>query len=375
MSPAPFVTDPRPARPRRGWRRPVLWMSVALHAAILLALMITPWEKPPDSGLGSPSVSVILGPTTETPTSTTATPEAATGTPDAQTAQRTAPPDLTRGENTPDVTASSEPPQQAQPPAPPSAAQPVPPPPVAAFAPPTPAAAAPPPPASALTESDAALPVPPVPPAVAPPDYAPAAPSPTLTPQPPRTQEALLQPLLRPTPPSPPVRTTERPAVRPAPPRPPSPRPRGAPDGFPMPAFASLGGALSGSTRPSRTPSRESAGPVQVSSSNAFRPQFDISGDNLGPGWNRLIHDWIERHKYYPHEAAENGEEGVVAVSVTLGRDGHVRSVNLLQRSGSQWLDLALQALFRSQNLPPIPADFHEDQATINVQMHYILLR
>lgn len=117
------------------------------------------------------------------------------------------------------------------------------------------------------------------------------------------------------------------------------------------------------------------AGPLQASSNTAFRPQMDLSGDNLGAGWERQFKEWVDRHKYYPQEAGENGEEGVAAVTLKIGKDGRVQSVGLVQRSGSQWLDLALQALFRGQHVPGLPDNFAQPNATINVQMHYILIR
>ncbi len=67
-----------------------------------------------------------------------------------------------------------------------------------------------------------------------------------------------------------------------------------------------------------------------------------------------------------------NGEDGNVMVQVTANPDGHVTSVQLESRSGSQWLDLALLGMFRDAHLPPT----HEDEPiTFNFTMHYILIR
>ncbi len=49
-----------------------------------------------------------------------------------------------------------------------------------------------------------------------------------------------------------------------------------------------------------------------------------------------------------------NGEDGSAMVQVVANPDGHVTSVELERKSGSQWLDLALLALFRDAHLPPI---------------------
>ena len=68
-----------------------------------------------------------------------------------------------------------------------------------------------------------------------------------------------------------------------------------------------------------------------------------------------------------------NGEDGNVMVSVTANPDGRVTSVQLERRSGSQWLDMALMALFRDAQLPPLH-DANEP-ITFHFTMHYILIR
>jgi TonB family protein len=281
----------------------------------------------------------------------------------------------------PDAIASPPATPNAVPP-PPSPPAPETPPSVAALqpapqTPPTPPAPpAPPRPPSVIEDATAPpsplplLPTPPIPPAEVPPP--PRAPAPPV-------REALIQPQLArpPVPPAPvhPAAPTPPRPPRPfVPQRPPAQRPAD-PNAFPTPMFSSLGGAFSPAANRPAAPSRELPGPVQSASSSAYRPQYDLSGDDLGPGWERLFSDWVNRHKYYPDQAAENGEEGTAAVRITVDRNGRVNSVSLLERSGSQWLDAALEALFRSQSLPPLPADFAQSEATLNVQMHYILIR
>ena len=53
--------------------------------------------------------------------------------------------------------------------------------------------------------------------------------------------------------------------------------------------------------------------------------------------------------------------------------DGRVTSVELETKSGSVWLDLALQALFRGARLPPLHDE--NEPITFNFTMHYILIR
>jgi len=109
------------------------------------------------------------------------------------------------------------------------------------------------------------------------------------------------------------------------------------------------------------------------------RGGFDFApvgrGRQPGPDWRNALSAWIEAHKYYPQEAALNGEDGTVVVRVVVDRSGAVESVQLESRSGSQWLDLAAQALFRGAHLPPFPPDMSDADFTFDLTMHYILIR
>ena len=62
-------------------------------------------------------------------------------------------------------------------------------------------------------------------------------------------------------------------------------------------------------------------------------------------------------------------------VRVVVNRYGAVQSVQLESRSGSQWLDMAAQAMFRGAHLPPFPPDMTDPDFTFNLTMHYILIR
>ena len=126
-----------------------------------------------------------------------------------------------------------------------------------------------------------------------------------------------------------------------------------------------------------RAPEHQQDGQVQrgARSLGGADTSTDLSGDNLGPEWASLLRAWVDRHKYYPPEAAENGEDGTSTVRVIVRRDGEVQSVMLTSRSGSVFLDMATQGLFRQQRLPPFPASWNEPTATIYFTMHYILIR
>jgi TonB family protein len=131
------------------------------------------------------------------------------------------------------------------------------------------------------------------------------------------------------------------------------------------------------SRAPTRTSSRASA---RLDFSLAPRqgavdttPFSRVAGAHVGPDWRNELSAWVRRHAYYPQQAAMNGEDGDVMVEVSANPNGHVTSVELRQRSGSQWLDMALLGMFRDANLPPLPDE--NEPITFTFLMHYILIR
>jgi TonB family protein len=126
-----------------------------------------------------------------------------------------------------------------------------------------------------------------------------------------------------------------------------------------------------GAYGPSRPAAREAAGSA-ARGSNSIEP---VGEGDPGANWLNALSAWIEAHKYYPREAAEAGEDGTVVVRVQVDHTGRVQSVELRDRSGSQWLDLAAQAMFRGARLPPFPPDTSDPSFTFNLTMHYIIIR
>jgi TonB family protein len=92
-----------------------------------------------------------------------------------------------------------------------------------------------------------------------------------------------------------------------------------------------------------------------------------------GADWGNELVAWVNRHKYYPPQAAMQGEDGEVTARVVVNPNGHVTSVDLTMRSGSQWLDMALVALFRDRDVPPPPDK--SEPTIVNFTMRYILIR
>jgi TonB family protein len=137
-------------------------------------------------------------------------------------------------------------------------------------------------------------------------------------------------------------------------------------------------GAPQSKTRPSaaaRPPGSVdmSLGPARKGPAN-ISPFADIDTDEGGPDWRNALAAWVAQHAYYPEQARALGEDGDVKVRVVAQHNGRVTEVELISKSGSMWLDLALQSMFRDARIPPLPTPGNEP-IEFNFTMHYILRR
>ena len=62
---------------------------------------------------------------------------------------------------------------------------------------------------------------------------------------------------------------------------------------------------------------------------------FDARAANVSADWAQGLRTWWLRHRFYPPEAARNGEDGTVDLELTVNRQGRVELVQLKSRSGS----------------------------------------
>lgn len=121
----------------------------------------------------------------------------------------------------------------------------------------------------------------------------------------------------------------------------------------------------------------EAANRVGAPPTDTHRPDASIkvTGAQVGSDWIALLHAWWNQHGYYPEQAAQNGEDGIVQIHVAVNRYGQVLRVELTRKSGSQWLDLGALAVFRNAKLPPFPPSTPESQADLDLTIRYYLLR
>ena len=366
-----------PPASRRSRRRQLAlrWMvagSLLLHLAVFALIWLLHRDQAPDDTVAATSDVAVVFQSAGKQEASTASPNPA---PEPSTALGN-PQGLP---NPPTPTTATNPPSQA--PAPPP--QPVPPAPQAPQetpeqtppapqqeaslqppqpeTPPTPPAPAPPP-----------VPQPPPPPPPAPPT--PPAPKqpPTVSLDPSDEGEAPIVPQF--IPPEPPAPLP--PLTLPTPPRPP-PRPRAftqsvpkSSSGFPLPQNWSL------ATGPESLLSQRGTDVSSRSRGSKSDASYKhLAGADPGEDWAAELHRWASDHAYYPREAADNGEEGVATIQATINRYGKVLSVDLVDRSGSTFLDASWLGEWRNATVPRFPPGTPEDTTTILYTIHYILVR
>lgn len=187
------------------------------------------------------------------------------------------------------------------------------------------------------------------------------------------------------TPLSPQALVPELPALVPPPPLPPMPtppRPRQQalqrPGAFPPPIDLNFGPAAS------RAPAPRSNGSSRAIDFSLGAPKpgpnkseafFDIRAANIGADWAQGLAAYWRRHRYYPQQAAQNGEDGTVEIQIVVNRLGRVESVEIQRRSGSTWLDMAAVGTWRNAQLAPLPAENTDRTITIPLTINYVLIR
>ncbi len=342
-----------PRRRSRRFRHAVL-ISLLIHAMIAVLLLVTIRRKGTEEMLPPPAPVTMLFETgrREGPT----LPNPAIQQPSAPPSAPTPP-----SKEAPLPTPPIPPVERPQPPAPQAA---TPPPPVPEPAPTPPA---PPPPVEQL-------PTPPVPtlPQLPPPRVEPAP-----LPPPPAVEPAPLPP---PTP-APPQSAQPVPAQKPPSVRPPVKQSPPKPSDFPAPMDFSFGKPLASPSMQARPRSSPHIpGTIDMSLGPASKgladptPYSDSDESREGADYRNLLSRWVSEHAYYPEQARRDGDEGDAKVHVLAASDGRVKEVELIGKSGSMWLDLALLSLFRDQHIPPYPGGGSEP-IEFNFTMHYVLIR
>jgi periplasmic protein TonB len=92
------------------------------------------------------------------------------------------------------------------------------------------------------------------------------------------------------------------------------------------------------------------------------------------PAWQTALVRHLQQYKRYPSDAQSRGEEGVVQLSFTVDRSGHVLNRQIVRGSGHRELDNEVMSMIeRAQPLPPFPATMPQAKLDLTVPIRFSL--
>jgi periplasmic protein TonB len=92
------------------------------------------------------------------------------------------------------------------------------------------------------------------------------------------------------------------------------------------------------------------------------------------PSWQTALVRRLQQYKRYPSDAQSRGEEGVVQLSFTVDRSGHVLNREIAHSSGHRELDNEVMSMIeRAQPLPPFPASMPQAKLDLTVPIRFSL--
>ena len=112
--------------------------------------------------------------------------------------------------------------------------------------------------------------------------------------------------------------------------------------------------------------------PTNPSPRNTAR--VEATAPRIDPSWTTLLFKQLQRYKSYPSGARARNEQGVVTLSFTVDRDGHVLSRQIATSSGHPDLDAeVLTMIERAQPLPAFPPSMTQAQQDFTVPIRFSL--
>jgi protein TonB len=92
------------------------------------------------------------------------------------------------------------------------------------------------------------------------------------------------------------------------------------------------------------------------------------------PSWQTALVRHLQQYKRYPGDAQARGDEGVVQLSFTVDRTGHVLNREIVRSSGHRELDNEVMSMIeRAQPLPPFPASMPQAKLDLTVPIRFSL--
>jgi len=95
---------------------------------------------------------------------------------------------------------------------------------------------------------------------------------------------------------------------------------------------------------------------------------------HVATSWETSLIKHLEQYKRYPSDAQSRGEEGIVLLSFSVDRNGHVLARHVAKSSGYPELDDEVIAMIaRAEPLPPFPADMPDAKLDLTVPIRFSL--
>jgi periplasmic protein TonB len=95
---------------------------------------------------------------------------------------------------------------------------------------------------------------------------------------------------------------------------------------------------------------------------------------HIEPSWQTNLVRQLQRAKRYPPEAQSHSEQGIVLLSFSLDRAGHVLAHRIAKSSGYAALDNEVMAMImRAEPLPPFPASMPQQRIDLTVPIRFSL--
>ncbi len=95
---------------------------------------------------------------------------------------------------------------------------------------------------------------------------------------------------------------------------------------------------------------------------------------HVEPSWQSSLVRQLQRFKRYPAGSQARNEQGVVLLSFSLDRAGHVLAHSIAKSSGFVDLDNEVMAMIRrAEPLPPFPASMPQPRLDLTVPIRFSL--
>ena len=115
--------------------------------------------------------------------------------------------------------------------------------------------------------------------------------------------------------------------------------------------------------------------PLDVARAPAVPARVKGAAPRVEPSWQTaLVLRHLQQYKRYPSDAQSRGEDGVVLLSFTVDRTGHVLARRIVHSSGHRELDNEVMSMVeRAQPLPPFPASMPQAKLDLTVPIRFSL--